>query len=147
MQNLLKQEKRNLQIDKLYEIAESMGVAVEGFNLPKNGAVSVMTSCGNCAIGLDNSKYYSQAERTTMLAHELGHCISGAFYNEFSPFSLKSKCEKKADEWAILNCVPYTELVKAYSDGVSTVYELAEHFGVSETLIVKAREYYSEREN
>jgi len=34
------------------------------------------------------------------LAHELGHCECGAFYNRYSPFDLVGKHERRADCWA-----------------------------------------------
>ena len=125
--------------------AEKEGIHIVGFCLPLTKAVSVMDKSGNCVVGVDNSVHYSRAERMTMLAHELGHCVRGAFYNEFSPLSLKAKCESKANEWAILNCIPYDALIDAYRDGIYTQYELAEHFGVSEKMMAKAIEYYNSK--
>ena len=143
MQDLLKQEKIP-RLDELYERAERDGIEVIGYRLPQTRAVSLFQG-GKCVIGIDNSRVYSKAEEKTMLAHEMGHCETGAFYNEHSPLSLSGKCERRANEWAILNCVPYGELISAYRDGARTHFELAEHFGVSERLIQRAIEYYIER--
>lgn len=123
-------------------MADSTGVRIYGFPLPESCAVSVMDGKGLCCIGIDNSRNYSISEEKTMLAHELGHCRTGTFYNEHTPLSLRSKCEYKAQEWAILNCVPFDELVCACRSGMSNNNELAEYFGVSEPFIGKAIEYY-----
>ena len=131
-------------IEDMYELALSEGVGIFDYALPLCGAVSVMDG-KDCFIGLDNSRRYSDSERKTMLAHELGHCQTGAFYNEYTPYSVRGKCERRADEWAILNCVPYDALMNAFRSGVHRNFELAEHFGVSEQLIAKALKYYIER--
>ncbi len=134
-------------LDELYELASGLGVEIYGFSLPQCRAVSCMDTNGRCCIGLDNSRSYSESEEKTMLAHELGHCSTGSFYNEYSPLSLRSKCEQKADEWAILKCVPYEQLINACRSGINSGYELAEHFGVSESFIHKAIKYYIQRRN
>ena len=144
MQDLSKKE-TGTGLDELYELAERLDIKIYGFSLPHSSAVSCMDRSGRCSIGLDNSRSYSDSERKTMLAHELGHCSTGAFYNQYSPFSLRSKCERKADEWAILNCVPYDQLINACRSGVNGSYELSEYFGVSESFIHKAIEYYIQR--
>lgn len=133
------------KLDNIYEIADKNGVRVLSYPLPLCRAVSVMDGQGECTVGIDNSVRYSESEEKTMLAHELGHCVTGAFYNSYSPFSVKAKCERKADEWAILCCVPYNELISAMIDGANGSFELAEHFGVSEQLIRKAIDYYLQK--
>jgi len=126
-------------------MADSTGVRVYGFPLPECRAVSAMDGTGLCCIGIDNSRNYSVSEEKTMLAHELGHCRTGTFYNEYTPLSLRSKCEYKAQEWAILNCVPFEALVYACRSGMNNNNELAEYFGVSESFMSKASEYYLRR--
>ncbi len=144
MQNSLKQE-RITEISQLYELADTLGVGVVGFCMPESRAMSLMDEHGRCMIGLDNSRNYSLSEQKTMLAHELGHCRTGAFYNQYTPLSLREKCEKKADEWAILHCVPFDALIFACKSGIHTRYELAEYFGVSEHFMKKAIDYYLQR--
>lgn len=143
MQNLSRQE-REATAD-IYKVASDSGITVVGFELPQTLALSVMDAQGRCFIGVDNSRRHSQTEERTMLMHELGHCLTGAFYNEFTPFSLVSKCEKKADEWAIKHFLPYDKIIEAYKSGICSNYELAEYFGVSEQFMGKAVEYYLQR--
>ena len=143
MQNLLKQE--TVELSELYDAMEKDGIEVCRFELPRARAVSLMDNGGRCFIGLDNTVRQTEAEERTMLLHELGHCKTGAFYNAASPFSVVGKCEKKADEWAIVTFLPLCKLKAAYSSGLCTGFELAEHFGVSEQFIAKAIEYYLQR--
>ena len=144
MRNLSNQEGIT-ELKELYELADSMGIEVYGFNLPESHAMSVMDESGSCVIGMDNSRRYSVSEEKTMLAHELGHCKTGAFYNQYTPFSLRSKCERRADEWAIKQCVPFDALINACKSGLHGSYELAEYFDVSESMMRKAIEYYLRR--
>ena len=144
MQNLLKQEKK-AELDDVYEFAKMRNVEVCDFKLPLTGAISFMDESGKCAIGIDNSKRYTVAQKKTMLMHELGHCETGAFYNMYTPFCPRSKCERRADEWAIVHFLPYDSLIKAYRSGLCTNYELAEYFEVSEQFIQKAIDYYLQK--
>ena len=143
MQNLLNQE-GTLALEEVYELARVSGVSIYGFCLPETHALSVMDANGRCSVGIDDSRRYSVAEEKCMLMHELGHCSTGAFYDSASPLSLVGKCEKKAEVWAIHRLLPLSSLKNAYSAGISTSFELAEHFELSESFVKKAIEYYIE---
>ena len=75
------------------------------------------------------------------LAHELGHCETGAFYNEYSKFDIRAKHERRANKWAIKKLIPEDELKEACTFCYNR-YELAEHFGVTEDFMQKALDYY-----
>lgn len=85
MHNLSNQE-RITELSSLYELADSLGVAVYSFDLPESRAVSLMDEHGGCVIGMDNSRAYSTAEEKTMLAHELGHCETARSIISTRPF-------------------------------------------------------------
>lgn len=71
----------------------------------------------------------------------MGHCETGAFYNEHS-LELRSRMEYRADKWAIKKLVPENELIEAFEEGILEIWELAEHFGVTEEFMIKACEFY-----
>lgn len=129
-------------LNELYALADRHHITVCGFRLPECRAVSMMDAGGNCYIGLDNSTSYSAAEEKTLLAHELGHCRTGAFYNDYSPLFSRQKCERKATEWAIRHCLPREAILRACREGVLGSYALAEYFGVSEAWMQQAIDYY-----
>ena len=81
------------------------------------------------------------ADARTHLAHKLGHCMTGAFYNIGADIITRRKAEYKAEKWAVLKCVPKAELSALLKQGYSN-YELAEYFGISETLIISAIKFY-----
>ena len=77
------------------------------------------------------------------MAHELGHCKRGAFYNQYSSFDIRSRHEYRADKWAVQQIIPYEELISACESGYTERWELAEYFDVTENFITKAFEVYS----
>ncbi|MCI7650223.1 MAG: hypothetical protein SO436_09695 [Oscillospiraceae bacterium] len=55
------------------------------------------------------------------MAHELGHCITGSFYNVYAVCDLRAKHERRADKWAIKKLVPRDKLKNAINSGFSEV--------------------------
>ena len=82
-------------------------------------------------------------EKKAVFAHELGHCATGAFYNCYSDFDSRQRQENKADKWAICQVVTEEELDDAVAQGRVTLWELAEYFGVPESLMKKAVCWYT----
>lgn len=128
--------------EALYDLADASGIPVRGFSLPECRALSLIDDSGKCCIGIDNSRCYSSAEEKTMLAHELGHCRTGSFYDSRTPPELRRRMERRADEWAILHVLPLDDVLAACRAGLSGSYELAEFFGVEEPLMKRAIDYY-----
>ena len=48
----------------------------------------------------------TQAQENTVLGHEVGHFLSGAFYNAFSAFAVREQAEYRAFLAAALRYVP-----------------------------------------
>lgn len=126
----------------LYDIARQQNIEVIQFPMNLNGSMSVMTDNGACYIGMDASVQSNAAEERVHLGHELGHCITGSFYNRYSPYDCRQRHENKADKWAILHLIPEAALDDAIAEGCTTVYDLADRFGVTEDFIKKAVCYY-----
>lgn len=76
------------------------------------------------------------------LAHELGHCEYGGFYNRYSKYDIRAKAERRADKWAFSKLVPYGQLMEAVHQGFTEVWELAGYFDVSCEFMSRAIEYY-----
>ena len=101
-----------------------------------------MSDLDNCYIGLNPLMIDTTAEEKVLLAHELGHCMTGAFYNQYSKLDIREKHERRADKWAIKKLIPVDELKRAVKSGRESRYELAEYFNVTEDFMQKAMEYY-----
>ncbi len=126
----------------LYQYAYAQGIAVECYNLPENISLSIMDNDGNCYIAIDPSRTQNKADELCRLAHEVGHCVKGSFYNRYSRLDVKKKHENRADRWAITYLIPADQLMCAVSMGLTEPYELSEHFGVPQDFMIKAINYY-----
>ena len=100
-------------LDSLYELAEDEEIEIYAFDLPLTGSVSTMEPDGTCYIGIDPFSIDSRSEEAVCLAHELGHCITGSFYNVYAVCDLRAKHERRADKWAIKAC-PAGQAEKGY---------------------------------
>lgn len=131
-----------MTVNELYDLAENESVTVAAFSLSKREALSTMDSDGQCYIAIDPHKVASSADEKTKLAHELGHCVTGAFYNVYSPCDSRQRHENRADKWAIKKLIPEDELEEAVSDGYTEIWELADFFNVTEDFMRKAVSWY-----
>ena len=123
----------------LYKYADSHKIDVDYF--PMREIESVSFPCGWIALDVDKLK--DSADEKVHLAHEIGHCETGSFYNVNSPLDLRSRHEVRADRWAITKLIPRAELKKATDNGINTPWELAEYFGVPQDFMEKALSYYN----
>lgn len=124
----------------LYQYAEDNGIIVEHFPLKKNKSLSVHIKDRDF-IALDNGIFEGSTEERTHLAHELGHCMTGAFYDVESPLITRRKYEYKAEKWAVLHFVPKIELLYLLKKNAPK-WEICEHFGISEQLLNSAYKIY-----
>lgn len=127
-----------MNINDLYHIADAENIEIIPFPLPKTKSLSIQTDDFDCYIGIDESEMLTSAEKKTRLAHELGHCTQGAFYNRWSKFDLISRHEYRADRWACEKLLPKSEMEAAMEQGYREVWQLAEYFDVTEDLVRKA---------
>lgn len=125
--------------DDLYGIAERRGHVVVCESLTETPSFSLQTN-KRCYIAIDQ-RLNVQQEREA-LAHELGHCEYGGFYNRHSKYDIRAKAERRADKWAFARLVPYGRLMQAVRHGITEVWELAELFDVSCEFMHRAIAYY-----
>lgn len=128
---------------ELYEQAERDGIEVDWFPLCWTESLSIRQEDGTNSIAINPWKMETAAQETVCLAHELGHCETGAFYNPYTPFDVVKKHENKADKWAIKRLISKEEIDLAASDGIQDIPSLADHFGVTEDFMKKAVCFYT----
>lgn len=131
--------------DKLYLEAEQSGITVLcGAELPLTKSVSLTLPDGAMFIGIDDSVMQSRAEERVHLAHELGHCVTGAMYNIRCPIMPRQRYERIADAYAIKKLVDEDELRRVIDEreGDISVWELSEWFDVTEDFMRKALAFY-----
>ena len=126
----------------LYAYAENRNIDVDWVPMRRATSLSVPLGDGY-AIALDPWKLGTLAQETVCLAHELGHCETGSFYNRYAALDVRQQHENRADKWAIRRLVPAEELDAAMADGCDTIPALADRFGVTEPFIRKAVCWYA----
>lgn len=124
--------------NSLLACAEQEGIDVDWFHMNQAESLSLALGKDSYAIAIDPSKIRSRADLTHKLAHEIGHCMTGSFYNCYSDFDCRQKHENTADRWAIHKLVPKDALDEAVSLGCRTLWELADYFDITEDLMAKA---------
>lgn len=134
-----------MTLDELYEYAESENIDIYAAALPLTQSMSIMDDDLNCYVGLDYDQISTTAEEKRKLAHEIGHCMKGAFYNRHSKLDLISKHEYSADKWACENLLPKADMLRAFELGYVEVWQLAEYFDVPEELVRKAAWIYFDK--
>ena len=127
---------------ELDRIADKENITIMDTECPECGSISHMTTNGNCYIGIDDSKKMTKEELNVHKAHEIGHCVEGAFYNKYAKYDIISKHEYRADRWAIKKLIPEDELLEAFENNILETWNLAEHFEVTEEFMIKALEFY-----
>lgn len=127
-----------MEIRTLYDLAQQENIEVLSHPLPLCGSMSVMDEKGRCYIGIDPALQEGGAAERVHLGHELGHCVTGSFYNIYATADNRRRHENRADKWAIKKLIPVDALDDAIALGYTDTWQLAEYFGVTETFIRKA---------
>lgn len=131
-----------MELLDLYQFAENEHISVYCFDLPQVQSMSIMGSDGKCTVGIDPFELKTSQNEKVKLAHEIGHCTTGSFYNRYSDLDIIEKSERKADVWAIKKLIPEDELQEAFEQGIVEPWTLAEYFNVTEDFVIKAVDYY-----
>ena len=131
-----------MNLAELYNTADRNNIKVDCFRLNNQPCLSVQDNNYNCYIAVDPVKLKSEKQERELLAHELGHCMTGAFYTCSSPLQVRGQMEWRAKFWQIKKLIPKDELQKAVKNGIIELWELAEYFEVTEDLMKTAVEYY-----
>lgn len=132
-----------MEIQALYDLAQQNNIRVRNFHLPEFGSLSVLSDSGYCYIGIDEYMQDGSAQERVHMGHELGHCMTGSFYNRHSEFDCRQRHENRADKWAVKKLIPVDELDAAVAEGCTEIWELADRFGVTEDFVRKAVCYYT----
>lgn len=130
------------KIISLYNELNGAGVRFYHWDLDELQAVT-MEQNGRYGVFMDFANIPTNAEELVIVAHEGGHISTGATHHVNSPYDLVEKHEVKADKWAIGRLVSEEELDQAVADGCTELWQLAEHFGVTEEFMKKAVCWYT----
>jgi hypothetical protein len=127
---------------ELFQEAQDSDIPIMYLSIPKNGSMCVQTD-KRCYIGLDYGVLEDEASKRVHLAHELGHCKTGSFYNRWASMDVRQKHENRADKWAIGYMIPVEALDQAVAEGHTELWDLAELFCVTEAFMKKVVCWYT----
>ena len=131
-----------MQIQHLYDLAKQQNIEVVPYSMPQNESMSVMLEDGRCFVGMDVSVQDGGVQERVHLSHELGHCVTGSFYNIYAAIDDRQRHENRANKWAIQTLIPMDALDDAIAEGCTEIWELAERFQVTEEFVRKAVCFY-----
>ena len=126
------------ELKSLYRLAEKRNIEIIYLPLPETVSMSIEPQEDTYFIGMDNSLSGTNAQERTHLAHELGHCMTGSFYNRYTAHDVRQRHENRADQWAIRKLISSDDLDRAVAEGHTELWDLADFFGVTEEFMKKA---------
>lgn len=129
------------KIISLYNELNRAGVRFYHWDMDDVQAVTI-EQAGRYGVFMDFGNIHTGAEELVVVAHEGGHISTGATHRVDSPYDLVEKHEYKADKWAVQRLIPEEALDEAVAGGCTELWQLAEHFGVTEEFMKKAVCWY-----
>lgn len=125
----------------LYKAMYDEGIHLYDYRLEGEKAVTIAME-QQYGVFIDTRAIETVSEETTLIAHELGHCVTGSTHSVSSPLDLIEKHEYKADKYAVHTLITADELVEAIRAGYTETWQLAEYFGVTEAFIRRTTYIY-----
>ncbi|WP_186430914.1 ImmA/IrrE family metallo-endopeptidase [Clostridium sp. BSD9I1] len=129
-------------LEQIYEIIEEEGILLEEVNLTYKYIEGIYLKLPGLpsTIGINKSICNNSKKLLSVLAEELGHHFTsfGDLTTECFTYSDEiklSKQEKKARLWAANFLISDEEFVQALSYDITSLYDLSEHFYVTEEII------------
>lgn len=130
----------NTAVCCMYDDLEALNVDVVDVKLKNNFAIAFFDNF----LVIDRSKCKTAAQERTVLAHEAGHYMSGAFYRAYSPFEVKEQAEQRAFAASVEKYLPVNEILNCYKMGMTENWEIAEYFNLEEEFVEKAVHYWTD---
>lgn len=121
---------------ELYTLIEKTGITTHAVACPQSKAITLNFN-GKKFIGIDPSVFKNEYDERLILAHEIGHALTDAYYTEADNPIFVSRMEHRANKKTIEMLVPKNKL-DVVLDEHSTVYDLSQYFSVPEDIIKKA---------
>lgn len=90
-----------------------------------------------------NENISTTAEKTCVLAEELGHHFTSCGNILNTSVTVNRKQEVKARRWAVKRLVSFDGIIQAFKAGCRNMCEVAEYIGVTEEFLRQAFETYS----
>ncbi len=125
-----------MNTNELYTLLEKQGITTHTIACPLSKAIALNLN-GAKYIGIDPSVLKNEYDERLVLAHEIGHALTDAYYTKLDNPIFISRMEHRANKKTVEMLVPKHKL-DAVLDEHSTVFNLSEYFAVPEDVIKKA---------
>lgn len=130
----------NTAVCCIYDDLKTLNVDVADVKLKNNFAIAFLDNF----LVIDRSKCKTAAQERTVLAHEAGHYLSGAFYRAYSPYEVKEQAEHRAFAASVEKYLPVCEILHCFRLGLTEPWQMAEYFNLDEDFVEKALRYWTE---
>lgn len=90
----------------------------------------------------DSENFETSDEEFCIMAHEYGHCKSGATHHLSSPLEMIEQHEYRADRAAVHEFLPFEKIDEAFRRGCAELWEIADFLDMPEEFVEKAIEIY-----
>ena len=130
-----------LNVFDLYKEMHDAGIKM--FYWPLDGhAAATIRHEGRYAVFVDTEQFETTADELCSVAHEYAHCETGTTHAICSPLDLVARHEYRANKRAVHRLIPIDDLHEALQNGYREIWELAEHFGVTEDFVRLTADIY-----
>ena len=131
-----------MDIYNVYKKINDIGVKLFFYDIPQVKAATIEIN-NKYGIFLNYKEIEDADDEFLVLAHEYGHCASGATHKITSKFETISRHEYRADRKSIIDFLPIEKIQQAIRYGCQTKYEFATFLGVPEDFVIKAFKHYT----
>ena len=129
-------------LNKVYSKIDDENIKIFNHNIPFKSKAVTIESDDKYGIFVDYDRIDSTDEEFIIMAHEYGHCKSGATHKIGSKYDIIERHEYRADRKSILAFLPVKKLKEAFLRGLTKTYEIAEYLDLPEEFVDKAIEHY-----
>ena len=128
-------------LNKVYNLLVDSNIFLENFRL-KNQKAAAMKIDNAFGIFVDYNQIDSLYEEFITVAHEAGHCMTGATHKVSSPMDLVSRHEYRANKWAVHNFLPFENILKAAKAGYESISEMSDFLDLPPEFVHMALDIY-----
>lgn len=133
-----------MTVNELYVLCAREGIETHSVKCPKAEAISMEIE-GTKYIGIDRGVFKSEYRERLVLAHEMAHALTDAYYSDLdNPVNVK-RMEWRANKKAVEMLIPREELIE-FLDENTTVWDVSERFDVPVEMVKKAMWIYFKKE-
>lgn len=126
----------------VYKKISDEGIELFAYGMACTDALSMCYE-NTYGIFLNYDKFDSSQEEFCVLAHEFGHCKTGATHKLYSPYQLICQHERRANRAAVHEFLPFEKLQDAFEHGCTEAWEVTEYLDMPEKFVILAIDIYT----